>query len=142
METITTAKALTKIYSSGEMETLIGLASVLLMALTGHIAGISGIFGGCLTFAVGDTFWRFAFIVVLILAPAVSALLGYRPDNARYAGKLGDDLNRRATGRFWRPAWRRLHVGHGVCGIARLSVGGQADIDSPTSVTTSCSRNV
>ena len=33
---------------------LIGLAAVLLMLLTGRIAGISGIFGGCLDFGTGD----------------------------------------------------------------------------------------
>ena len=39
---------------------LIGLASVLLMMLTGRIAGISGILGGCLTLAAGDKVWRLA----------------------------------------------------------------------------------
>ena len=44
---------------------LIGLASVLLMMLTGRIAGISGILGGCLMLTAGDKVWRFAFILGL-----------------------------------------------------------------------------
>ena len=56
---------------------LIGLASALLMMLTGRIAGISGILGGCLALATGDKIWRSAFIVGLILAPVASGLLGY-----------------------------------------------------------------
>ena len=39
---------------------LIGLASVLLMMLTGRIAGISGILGGVLKPAVADKGWRLA----------------------------------------------------------------------------------
>jgi uncharacterized membrane protein YedE/YeeE len=42
---------------------LIGLTSVLLMMLTGRIAGISGSLGGCFTLAASDKVWRFAFIV-------------------------------------------------------------------------------
>ena len=48
---------------------LIGLSSVLLMLLTGRIAGISGIFGGLLDLGNGDKGWRIAFIAGLILAP-------------------------------------------------------------------------
>jgi hypothetical protein len=48
------------------------MASVLLMMLTGRIAGISGILGGCLSIVAGDKVWRLAFIVGLILAPVRS----------------------------------------------------------------------
>jgi uncharacterized protein len=56
---------------------LIGLAAVLLMLSSGRIAGISGIFGGCLDFGIGDKGWRVAFIAGLILAPATASLLGF-----------------------------------------------------------------
>jgi uncharacterized membrane protein YedE/YeeE len=101
---------------------LIGLASVLLMALTGRIAGISGIFGGCLTLATGDKVWRFAFIMGLILAPVASGPLGYplpKPDMPAssalivIAGLLVGVGARLGGG---------CTSGHGVCGIARLSV--------------------
>jgi len=35
------------------------------MLLTGRVAGISGIFGGCLGFGINDRDWRIAFIAVL-----------------------------------------------------------------------------
>ena len=57
--------------------TLIGIASVLLMALTGRIAGISGILGGCFAFVSGDKVWRLAFIAGMIVAPIASGLVGY-----------------------------------------------------------------
>jgi uncharacterized protein len=100
---------------------LIGFASVLLMMLTGRIAGISGIFGGCLALAPGDKVWRFAFIVGLILAPVTSGFLGYpvpMPDMPAswvmiaIAGLLVGFGARLGGG---------CTSGHGVCGIARLS---------------------
>jgi uncharacterized membrane protein YedE/YeeE len=101
---------------------LVGLASVLLMMLTGRIAGISGIFGGCLTLAASDKVWRFAFIAGLVLAPVASGLLGYplpKPDMPAswalivIAGLLVGFGARLGGG---------CTSGHGVCGSARLSV--------------------
>ncbi len=99
---------------------LIGLASVLLMMLTGRIAGISGILGGCLTLAAGDKVWRVTFIVGLILAPVASGLLGY-PLRRRVACKLGDDRDRGLLVGFGARLGGGCTSGHGVCGIARLS---------------------
>ena len=56
---------------------LIGLSAVLLMLLTGRIAGVSGIFGGLLNLRSEDKDWRIAFIAGLILAPLIAAALGY-----------------------------------------------------------------
>src|SRR4051812_32984699 len=56
---------------------LIGLASALLMMLTGRIAGISGILTGCFALIGGDKVWRVAFIGGLISAPFASSLVGY-----------------------------------------------------------------
>ena len=47
------------------------------MLLTGRIAGISGIFAGCLGSAIDDKSWRIAFIVGLLMAPLLGGLLGY-----------------------------------------------------------------
>ncbi len=101
---------------------LIGLASALLMILSGRIAGISGILGGVLARGSGDTGWRIAFIVGLVGAPLLLALIG-RPMAAAdmptswiliaVAGVLvgvGTKLGSGCTS------------GHGVCGLARLSV--------------------
>ena len=64
---------------------LIGLSAVLLMLLTGRIAGISGIFGGLLNPGSSDRGWRIAFI---------------------FGSRLGGGCT----------------SGHGICGVARLSV--------------------
>jgi uncharacterized protein len=101
---------------------LIGLASVLLMLLTGRIAGISGIFSGALAASANDRHWRLAFIAGLILAPLLSGLAGYplalpqMPDNwalIALAGLLvgfGSRLGGGGTS------------GHGICGLARFSL--------------------
>jgi len=101
---------------------LIGLASVLLMMLTGRIAGISGIAGGCLTLAAGDKVWRFAFIAGLILAPVASGRLGYplpSPDMPASWVMIG--IAGLLVG-FGARLGGGCTSGHGVCGIARLSV--------------------
>jgi uncharacterized protein len=101
---------------------LIGLAATLLMLLTGRIAGISGILGGTLDVETPDKGWRIAFIVGLILAPLTGSLVGYTlaepqlPGNwavITVAGLLVGFGSRHGSG---------CTSGHGVCGIARLSV--------------------
>ena len=54
---------------------LIGFAAVLLMLSIGRIAGISGIFAGCLDPTTSDKGWRLTFVTGLIAAP----LLGGAP---------------------------------------------------------------
>jgi hypothetical protein len=100
---------------------LIGLASVLLMLLTGRIAGISGILGGLLNPRSGEIGWRIAFIAGLILAPLMAGLIGHgmRPPQmpASWTVIVGAGLlvgfgTRLAGG---------CTSGHGICGISRLS---------------------
>src|SRR4051794_37775849 len=54
----------------------IGLAAATLMLLTGRLAGVSGIFGGLLSFASLERGWRLAFVAGLVAAPLVAALFG------------------------------------------------------------------
>jgi uncharacterized membrane protein YedE/YeeE len=100
---------------------LIGFSAVLLMLFTGRIAGISGIFGGCLVGSAADRDWRLAFVAGLIAAPILGALvnvplpLSQMPDNwfvIAVAGLLVGFGTRFGGG---------CTSGHGVCGIARLS---------------------
>lgn len=101
---------------------LIGLAAVLLMALHGRIAGISGIVSGILPPVATDWGWRAAFLAGAIAAPAlIIALTGY------------DIAFASTTPTFWLIVSGLIvgvgvtlgsgcTSGHGVCGMARLSV--------------------
>ena len=101
---------------------LIGLSAVLLMALTGRIAGISGIFGRLLNPAGNDKGWRVAFIAGLILAPLLGGWIGHAMPTPQLpsswtviiAGGLLVGFGARLGG--------GCTSGHGICGVARLSV--------------------
>ena len=98
----------------------IGAAAAMLVLLNGRIAGVSGIIGGVLRPAVGDLAWRFAFIIGLLVAPAVYRLVASPSPptiEAGYpvlllAGLLVGAGTRYGSG---------CTSGHGVCGLSRLS---------------------
>lgn len=102
---------------------LIGLSSVLLMLLSGRIAGISGILGGLLPPTAGDTTWRLAFIVGLMLGGLGFLYLGDLSAIAIEAdtpiliaaGLLVGFGTRLGSG---------CTSGHGICGVGRLSPRG------------------
>ena len=100
---------------------LIGLASVLLMMLTGRIAGISGILGGCLTFVAGDKVWRLTFIMGLILAPVISGVLGYPLPMPQMPASWVTIVIAGLLVGFGARLGGGCTSGHGVCGIARIS---------------------
>ncbi|MCF2950003.1 YeeE/YedE family protein [Paraglaciecola aquimarina] len=99
---------------------LIGLGAILLMLLNGRIAGISGIVNGALSGFSVQTFWRWAFILGLVVAPFVASITGFTlptslpVDTATLviAGLIvgvGTQIGSGCTS------------GHGICGIGRLS---------------------
>jgi uncharacterized membrane protein YedE/YeeE len=102
---------------------LIGLSAVLLMGGLGRVAGVSGIFGALLGRWKPDNAWRALFIVGLLAGTVLTALLGgFDSDSIRFPGNplttvvggflvgIGTTLGTGCTS------------GHGICGIARLSV--------------------
>lgn len=102
---------------------LIGLSAVLLMAGLGRVAGISGIFGSLLGNWRPDNAWRALFIAGLLAGAILTSLLGgFDSDSMAFPGNplttvvggllvgLGTALGAGCTS------------GHGICGIARLSV--------------------
>ena len=104
---------------------LIGLSAVMLMAFNGRIAGIAGIVGGLLgpaPFTGLDRYWRLAFAAGLIMAPLIwLAVTGAMPEVSVtdswpllvVAGLIvgaGTQIGSGCTS------------GHGVCGLARLSL--------------------
>ncbi|MCZ4346872.1 YeeE/YedE thiosulfate transporter family protein [Devosia neptuniae] len=100
---------------------LIGLATVLLMAFHGRIAGMTGILTGLVPPLASDWGWRAAFLAGAIIAPAIlvsfsEASVGFVnpvPTPWLVIGGLivgvGAYLGSGCTS------------GHGVCGMARLS---------------------
>ena len=102
---------------------LIGLSAVLLMAALGRIAGISGIASGLLAGATADDRgWRLAFLAGLIAAPLLLWLV--RGDSGIGAPQVS--LPWMAAAGLLVGFGTRLGggctSGHGVCGMARLSL--------------------
>jgi uncharacterized membrane protein YedE/YeeE len=99
---------------------IIGAAAAAFILLNGRIAGISGILGGLLRPARGDTGWRLAFLLGLAGAPLAYALAAAPPavtveagmPTLVAAGLLVGVGTRYGAG---------CTSGHGVCGISRLS---------------------
>lgn len=100
---------------------IIGLATTLFLISTGRIAGISGILGGLLGAPKNDILWRVLFLLGLALSPLCYKFFISYPDNpipqswaitalAGFLVGLGTQLAGGCTS------------GHGVCGIARLSM--------------------
>lgn len=99
---------------------LIGLAAAVLLVFNGRIAGISGILGGLLKPTKGDTAWKAAFIIGLMIAPILFVWLAYTPEvnittstpililAGLFVG-FGSRLGGGCTS------------GHGICGMARFS---------------------
>jgi uncharacterized protein len=99
---------------------LIGLSAIMVMWLFGRIAGISGITSGAIG-ATRDWPWQLPFILGLVAAPLLFLALGVEieqtvPSNAG-AMALGGLLT--GFGTVWGSG---CTSGHGVCGLARLSL--------------------
>lgn len=102
---------------------LIGLASVLLMAFTGRIAGVSGIAVRLFPPYSDDGFaGRIAFIIGLAAAPIVVLLAtGQAPPQTIQAGGILLIVAGLLVG-FGSVWGNGCTSGHGVCGLSRLSM--------------------
>lgn len=100
---------------------LIGSAAVLLMALNGRIAGISGIASGMMVAPVDDRVWRVLFVLGLIGGPFIWLnLTGITPEFTLNAETPVIVLGGLLVG-FGTRLGAGCTSGHGVCGIARTS---------------------
>ena len=100
---------------------LIGLSAAVLLLFNGRIAGISGIVGGLLQrYKAGDFAWRMAFVLGLVLAPALYRVFGELPES-----RIDADLATLVVAGLLVGFGSRLGSGctsgHGVCGLSRLS---------------------
>lgn len=101
---------------------LIGLSAVLLMAIEGKIAGISGITARLLP-PYSDHGWpeRLAFVVGLILAPILLPLFTGNPVQQTVSSNLWLLISAGLLVGFGAVYGNGCTSGHGVCGLARLS---------------------
>ncbi len=101
---------------------LIGLSAVMLMALNGRIAGISGLFSGAVFAQAGDRAWRMFFLIGLVAAPLIYSLSG----QARPAFEITSSLPMIVLAGLLVGFGTRLGSGctsgHGICGMSRLSL--------------------
>ena len=100
---------------------LIGLSAVLLMLLTGRIAGVSGIFGGLLNPGSADKGWRIAFIAGLILAPLLAGWIGHGMPTPQLPASWTVIIAAGLLVGFGARLGGGCTSGHGICGVARLS---------------------
>lgn len=99
---------------------ILGVASILLMALNGRIAGISGIIGQILPWQRHESAWRIAFIAGLLLAPFVWQIFAPFPAIEIQSNTYGLIIAGLLVGFGTRLA-SGCTSGHGVCGLSRLS---------------------
>ena len=101
---------------------LLGLSASALLLLNGRIAGVSGAFAGLLVPRPGERAWRLLFLLGLLLGAGAYVALTGTNHPVRHgfpvpllilAGLLTGFGTARANG---------CTSGHGVCGLARLSL--------------------
>lgn len=100
---------------------LIGLSAVLLMALHGRIAGLSGVLGSLLPPVATDWRWRIAFIAGAIIAPAIYMALTGPIEFSVPTGPAALIIGGIIVGTGV-TLGNGCPSGHGVCGIGRLSL--------------------
>lgn len=102
---------------------LIGASATLLLLLTGRIAGVSGIFGGLLEArpGSGDAGWRAAFLVGLVLGPALYELASPAPVPVFVTASVPTIVLGGLLVGFGTRLGSGCTSGHGVCGLGRRS---------------------
>ena len=101
---------------------LIGLSATLLLWLDGRVAGVSGILNGVLFQKRGDTAWRGAFLVGLIVAAGLyMAFAPGAPQPRTDFPRVGLVVAGLLVG-FGTRMGNGCTSGHGVCGLGRLSM--------------------
>lgn len=102
---------------------LIGLGAVLLLALNGRIAGVTGIFGGLAFGPTGERFWRACFLLGLGLgAWGAARVLGL---NLTPSAGLNSPVALAVAGGlvgYGTALGGGCTSGHGVCGLGRASL--------------------
>jgi uncharacterized membrane protein YedE/YeeE len=108
-------------YASFAGGILIGIAAAMLILFNGRIAGVSGIIGQLLNGVNRDNLWRIAFVLGIVVAPAI------------WQAWIGDLEIEIQTNALWLIIAGLLvgvgtshgsgcTSGHGICGLSRFSM--------------------
>lgn len=101
---------------------LIGIASSVMLVFNGRVTGIAGIYNGILSLVQKDTAWRIAFVLGLM----ISGIVGFQFFPELFVNQSGRSMGTiivaGLTVGFGTVLGSGCTSGHGVCGLARMSI--------------------
>jgi uncharacterized membrane protein YedE/YeeE len=100
---------------------IIGIAVSLLLLLNGKVLGVSGILGELFNHPLSKNYWRLFFVLGLLISPLIYSIFHPIPIIEITSNKLLIIVGGLLVG-FGSRLGSGCTSGHGVCGLARLSV--------------------
>jgi hypothetical protein len=100
---------------------VIGIAVSLLLLLNGKVLGVSGILGGLFNLPFIKNYWRLFFVIGLLISPFIYKVFYPIPSVEITSNNLMIVMGGLLVG-FGSRLGSGCTSGHGVCGVARLSV--------------------
>ena len=100
---------------------IIGIAVSLLLLFNGKVLGVSGILGELFNHPLSKNYWRLFFVLGLLISPLIYSIFHPIPNIVITSNKLLIIVGGLLVG-FGSRLGSGCTSGHGVCGLARLSV--------------------
>jgi uncharacterized membrane protein YedE/YeeE len=100
---------------------IIGIAVSLLLLFNGKVLGVSGILGELFNHPLSKNYWRLFFMLGLLISPLIYSIIHPIPLIEISSNKLLIIVGGLLVG-FGSRLGSGCTSGHGVCGLARLSV--------------------
>jgi uncharacterized membrane protein YedE/YeeE len=100
---------------------IIGIAVSLLLLFNGKVLGVSGILGGLFNNPLSKNYWRLFFVLGLLISPLIYSIFYPIPIIEITSNKLLIIVGGLLVG-FGSRLGSGCTSGHGVCGLARLSL--------------------
>ena len=100
---------------------LIGIAVSILLLFNGKVLGVSGILGELFNHRLSQNYWRFFFIIGLLISPIICNTFKPIPLTEMTSNNLLISAGCLLVG-FGSRLGSGCTSGHGVCGIARFSL--------------------
>jgi uncharacterized membrane protein YedE/YeeE len=100
---------------------IIGIAVSLLLLFNGKVLGVSGILGELFNHPLSKNYWRLFFVLGLLISPLIYSIIHPIPLIEISSNKLLIIVGGLLVG-FGSRLGSGCTSGHGVCGLARLSV--------------------